>query len=445
MRQIPEKLAQKLDNLPNAPGCYQMHNAAGKVIYVGKAVVLRNRVRSYFHASANHNAKTQALVDEIVDVTWWVTKTELEALILENELIKRYKPRYNIRLKDDKSFPYIKVNWQHDFPKVQVVRRMSKDGARYFGPYTSSRACYHTLDALRRVFPYLDCDREITGQDPRPCLYYHIKLCGGPCIGAQNRDEYRGTIKQLMSFLEGDTDQVLKQLDEQMGRAAENMQFELAALYRDRLQAAQRIAEQQKIISTSQEDADYIALAQDARNGDTAVQVFMVRHGRLVGRDNFLLEGSDVLDLYATTANGAGAPSEGTAQPAEEAGQADGAAAASPGFETWRLGTLAGIFIQQFYDNAPFIPPLILGAGHARRAAGAGGMAGGKAEHEGRTPCPAPGRQAQADGDGAGKRGRVLAPPAGRTGGRHESADRSRRRTAGCPAPGAAARPHRML
>ena len=360
MRQIPEKLAQKLDNLPHAPGCYQMHNAAGKVIYVGKAVVLRNRVRSYFHASANHNAKTQALVDEIVDVTWWVTKTELEALILENELIKRYKPRYNIRLKDDKSFPYIKVNWQHDFPKVQVVRRMSKDGARYFGPYTSSRACYHTLDALRRVFPYLDCDREITGRDPRPCLYYHIKLCGGPCIGAQNRDEYRGTIKQLMSFLEGDTDQVLKQLDEQMGRAAENMQFELAALYRDRLQAAQRIAEQQKIISTSQEDADYIALAQDARNGDTAVQVFMVRHGRLIGRDNFLLEGSDVLDLYATTANGAGAPSEGTAPPAEEAGQADGAAAASPGFETWRLGTLAGIFIQQFYDNAPFIPPLIL-------------------------------------------------------------------------------------
>ncbi len=318
MRQIPEKLAQKLDNLPNAPGCYQMHNAAGKVIYVGKAVVLRNRVRSYFHASANHNAKTQALVDEIVDITWWVTKNELEALILENELIKRYKPRYNIRLKDDKSFPYIKVNWQHDFPKVQVVRRMSKDGARYFGPYTSSRACYHTLDALRRVFPYLDCDREITGQDPRPCLYYHIKLCGGPCIGAQNREEYRGTIKQLMSFLEGETDQVLKQLDEQMGRAAENMQFELAALYRDRLQAAQRIAEQQKIISTSQEDVDYIALAQDARNGDTAVQVFMVRHGRLIGRDNFLLEGSDVLDLYATTMNGPSTTPEGAAQPGEE-------------------------------------------------------------------------------------------------------------------------------
>ncbi|MFO7635671.1 MAG: excinuclease ABC subunit UvrC [Caldilinea sp.] len=352
-RQIPEKLAQKLDNLPNAPGCYQMHNAAGKVIYVGKAVVLRNRVRSYFHASANHNAKTQALVDEISDVTWWVTKTELEALILENELIKRYKPRFNIRLKDDKSFPYIKVNWQHDFPKVQVVRRMSKDGARYFGPYTSSRACYHTLDALRRVFPYLDCDREITGNDPRPCLYYHIKLCGGPCIGAQSREEYRGTVRQLMSFLEGDTDQVLKQLDEQMERAAENMQFELAALYRDRLQAAQRIAEQQKIISTSQEDADYVALAQDARNGDTAVQVFMVRHGRLIGRDNFRLEGSDVLDLYASS-NGAVTDSAGGGD------QADGAEDGAGASQAWRIGTLAGIFIQQFYDNAPFIPPLIL-------------------------------------------------------------------------------------
>lgn len=336
MRQMPEKLAQKLDNLPNAPGCYQMLNAAGKVIYVGKAVVLRNRVRSYFHASAGHDAKTQALVDEIVDITWWVTKTELEALILENELIKRYRPRYNIRLKDDKTYPYIKVTWQEDFPKVLVVRRMAKDGSRYFGPYTSSRACYQTLDALRRVFPYLDCDRVITGADPRPCLYYHIKLCGGPCIGAQNREEYRATVRQLMDFLEGDADKVLKQVEEQMGRAAENLQFELAALYRDRLAAAQRIAEQQKIISTAQEDADYIALAQDPRTGDTAVQVFMVRHGRLIGRDNFMLEGANVLEIY-----------EHSGIAPEEA-------------EERRRGALAGIFVQQFYDNATFIPGLIL-------------------------------------------------------------------------------------
>lgn len=337
-RQIPEKLAQKLDNLPNSPGCYQMHNADGKVIYVGKAVVLRNRVRSYFHASAQHNAKTQALVEEIADVTWWVTKTELDALILENELIKRYKPHYNIRLKDDKTYPYIKVTWQEDFPKVLVVRRMLKDGNRYFGPFTSSRACYQTLDALRRVFPYLDCDREITGNDARPCLYFHIKLCGGPCIGAQSRDEYRETVRQLMQFLEGETVQVLRQLEQQMTRAADNLQFELAALYRDRLQAAQRIAEQQKIISAAQEDLDCVALAQDPRTGDAAVQVFMVRRGRLIGRDSFLLEGADL-------ANAAEAPGHAAGSPAEPARQ---------------KGTLAGAFIQQFYDNAAFVPGLIL-------------------------------------------------------------------------------------
>ena len=324
-RQIPERVQQKLINLPDSPGVYQMLDAEGKVIYVGKAVVLRNRVRSYFHQSAQHTPKTQALVEEIADITWWVTQTELEALVLENELIKRYRPHYNIRLKDDKSFPYIKVNWQDDFPKIEVVRKMQKDGARYFGPYTSGRACYQTLDALRRIFPYLDCDRVITGQDERPCLYYHIKMCGGPCIGAQSREEYRATIQQLMDFLQGDTDLGLGQREAQMERAAENLQFELAALYRDRLKSAQQIAEQQKIISTRMEDADYVALAQDERTGDTAVQVFMVRRGRLIGRENFMLEGAEV-----------------------------------PQADVNQQGVLTGVFIQQFYDSAAFIPPLIL-------------------------------------------------------------------------------------
>jgi excinuclease ABC subunit C len=325
MRQLPERVLQKLENLPDSPGCYQMLDGNGKVIYVGKAIVLRNRVRSYFHASAQHSPKTQALVEEIRDITWWVTKTELEALMLENELIKRYRPHYNIRLKDDKQFPYIKVNWREDFPKVEVVRKMATDGARYFGPYTSATACYRTLDALRRVFPYLDCERAITGQDERPCLYFHIKMCGGPCIGAQNRAEYRATIQQLMDFLSGDAERVLEQLEAQMARAAENLQFELAALYRDRLKAAQQIAEQQKIVNTAPEDADYVALAQDERTGDAAVQVFMVRHGRLIGRENFILEGA-------------------------EAPQAD----------INQEGLLVGVFIQQFYDNAAFIPKLIL-------------------------------------------------------------------------------------
>jgi excinuclease ABC subunit C len=336
---FPEKVAHKLDSLPTAPGCYQMLDADGRVLYIGKALVLRNRVRSYFHASANHSPRTQALVSEIADISWWVTKTELEALVLENELIKRYQPRYNVRLKDDKTFPYIKVNWQEDFPKIQVVRRMRKDGARYFGPYTSSRACYETLDALRRVFPYLDCDRIITGADLRPCLYYHIKLCGGPCIGAQTREEYRQTIEQLMHFLEGDSDRVLRQLKEQMERAAENLQFELAALYRDRLQSAQRIAEQQKIVTTALEDLDYVAVAQDQRTGDTAVQVFMVRHGRLVGRDSFMLEGAEVFQIGEL--NGDESSEDDTPSVGQKA-------------------AVIGAFLQQFYDNAAFIPPLIL-------------------------------------------------------------------------------------
>lgn len=340
--QISDKVAQKLDNLPDKPGCYQMLNKQGKVIYVGKALVLRNRVRSYFHASAKRDAKTSRLVQEIDDLTWWVTSTELEALILENELIKRYKPHYNIKLKDDRQFPYIKVNWQDDFPKVTVVRSIQKDGARYFGPYSSSRACYQTLDALRRVFPYLDCDREITGSDDRPCLYYHIKLCGGPCIGKQNRAEYRRTLQQMMNFLQGDSDSVLSQMESQMEQAAENLQFELAALYRDRIKAAQRIVEQQKIISAAMEDADYIAVAQDARTADAAVQVFTVRNGRLIGRENYILEGATLVE---NGADGSGATQgEGQEQSIDER----------------QLGMLIGEFIQQFYDNAVFIPKLIL-------------------------------------------------------------------------------------
>lgn len=324
-REWPEKVTQKLANLPENPGCYLMLNEAGKVIYVGKAIVLRNRVRSYFHASAQHSPKTLALVQEIQDISWWVTQTELEALMLENELIKRYQPHYNVRLKDDKSFPYIKVNWQDEFPKIEVVRQMRKDGARYFGPYTSGRACYQTLDALRRIFPYLDCDRTITGEDARPCLYFHIKTCGGPCIGAQTSEEYRTNVRQLMDFLSGESETVLVQLEQQMARAAENLQFELAALYRDRIRSARQIAEQQKVIGAAPEDADYIGLAQDDRTGDTAVQVLHVRNGRLIGRENFMLEGAEI-----------------------------------PRADINQQGLLVGIFIQQFYDNAAFIPRLIL-------------------------------------------------------------------------------------
>lgn len=356
LRQIPERVQQRLENLPDSPGCYLMKNAKGKVIYVGKAIVLRNRVRSYFHASAKHHPKTAALVTEIEDISWWVTNSELEALILENELIKQYRPHYNIRLKDDKSFPYIKVSWQDDYPKVGVVRKIVRDGARYFGPYTSGRASYTTLDALRRIFPYLDCDREITGNDARPCLYYHIKLCGGPCIGAQNREEYRATIQQLMDFLNGNTDKVLTQLKRQMDQAAENLQFELAAVYRDRHKAAQQIAEQQKIVSTVAEDVDYVAISLDERTGDTAVQVFNVRHGRLIGRENFLLEGVGIQNAEQATPSADANVSENGIQ---SSGDETQSWASDSGLLT-DAGSLIGEFMQQFYAEATYIPKQIM-------------------------------------------------------------------------------------
>lgn len=326
---IPTQVSQKLSELPASPGCYLMKDGQGKVIYVGKALVLRNRVRSYFHASAQHSPKTLRLVEEVQDISWWVTRTELEALTLENNLIKEYQPRFNIALKDDKTFPYIKINWQDDFPKIELVRAIHRDGARYFGPFTSARSVSQTLDALRRVFPYLDCDRTITGQDSRPCLYYHLKLCGGPCIGAQSRDEYRQIMGQLIDFLLGDTGSVIQQLTTQMETAAENLNFEQAALYRDRIKAAERIVQQQQMIGTSPDDEDCIAVAQDPRTEDTVVQVMFVRQGRLVGRESFVLEGAEV-------------------------SQSEGENELGP----W--GTIVGAFIQQFYTKATFIPPRIL-------------------------------------------------------------------------------------
>ncbi|MCW5858404.1 MAG: UvrB/UvrC motif-containing protein [Caldilineales bacterium] len=212
-----------------------------------------------FQNQAQHTAKTRHLVADITDLEWVVTTTELEALILENELIKRQCPHYNIRLKDDKQYPYIKVHWNEDFPRISVVRRMLPDGGRYYGPFTSGYAVRQTLEALRRVFPYLDCERTITGKDERPCLYFHIKRCVGPCIGAASREEYRAVIDGLCQFLEGKTDEALGELNRRMVQAAERMQFERAAMYRDQIKAAERIVERQKVVSGRQEDEDVIA------------------------------------------------------------------------------------------------------------------------------------------------------------------------------------------
>ena len=221
--EISEKLQAVLATLPPRTGCYLMKNVEGKIIYVGKAVNLRSRVRSYFHAEPSHDAKTWRLVREIGDVEWIIVGSELEALILEMNLIKKHRPKYNVRLKDDKRYPYIKIHWAEPFPKVTVTRQMADDGSRYFGPYTSAWAVYQTLDVLRRIFPYLTCDREITGMDKRACLYYDIKLCTAPCIGAVNQAQYRQTISDLMDFLNGHSEEIVSRLHRDMEKASGEM------------------------------------------------------------------------------------------------------------------------------------------------------------------------------------------------------------------------------
>ncbi len=286
----PNQVKEILANLPNKPGVYMHKNSLGTVLYVGKAINLRSRVRSYFHKNVE-SIKTQRLRREITDIEIITTDSELEALLLENTLIKKYKPKYNIRLKDDKRYPYIKVHWADDFPKVTVTRRMVRDGSRYFGPYTSVWAVHQTLDLLRKVFPYLTCDRTITGNDSRACLYYDIKLCNGPCIGAVSREEYRDMISGLMDFLNGKSDDIMKQLEMRMARAAENLQFEKAAEYRDQIRAVNRIISKQKVIAAASTDQDVIAFARE--QGDACVQVFFIRHGKLIGREYFLLDGTE--------------------------------------------------------------------------------------------------------------------------------------------------------
>jgi excinuclease ABC subunit C len=290
--EISEKLQGILATLPAKPGCYLMKNAEGKIIYVGKAISVRNRVRSYFHADASHDAKTRRLVREIADIEWIVVGSELEALILEMNLIKKHRPKYNVRLKDDKRYPYIKIHWADPFPKVTVTRQMVDDGSRYFGPYTSAWAVYQTLDVLRRIFPYLTCDREITGMDKRACLYYDIKLCIAPCIGAASQVQYRQMISDLMDFLNGHNEPIVTRLQKEMEKASEEMRFEKAAALRDQLKAIQSIIERQKIVfATDYLDSDVLAMARS--NGEACVQIFFIRGGKLIGREYFILEGTE--------------------------------------------------------------------------------------------------------------------------------------------------------
>lgn len=288
--QPPDHVTELLAKLPAKPGVYLHKDADGNVLYVGKALNLRNRVRSYFHSRVDSN-KTLRLRRLIADIEIITTESELEALLLEMTLIKQYQPRYNVRLKDDKRYPYIKVHWADPFPKVTVTRRMARDGSRYFGPYTSVWAVQQTLDLLRKVFPYLTCDRVITGTDERACLYYDIKLCSAPCIGVVNQEQYRATIRLLMDFLDGKSDRIIKDIETKMAAASENLQFEKAADYRDQLKAVERIVARQKVIGAADTDQDVIAFARS--NGDACVQVFFIRHGKLIGREYFMLDNTE--------------------------------------------------------------------------------------------------------------------------------------------------------
>jgi excinuclease ABC subunit C len=286
-----DSLNATLEGLPPKPGCYLMKDERGRVLYVGKAVNLRSRVRSYFQPSAQHSRKTRELVGKVVGVEWIVVGSELEALILEMNLIKRHRPKYNVRLKDDKRYPYIKVNWGDPFPKVTVTRRLRDDGSRYFGPYTSVWAVHQTLDVLRRIFPYLTCDRVITGEDKRACLYYDIKLCQAPCIGAVDQAGYRSMISDLCRFLEGHTEPIVDRLRQEMEAASEALQYERAASIRDQLVAIEKVVEGQKVVSQQKIDSDVIAFARD--EAEACVQVFFIRAGKLIGREYFVLEGTD--------------------------------------------------------------------------------------------------------------------------------------------------------
>src|SRR5258708_24931254 len=285
-----EHIQSILKNLPRKPGCYLMKDKAGSVINVEQGIDLQNRVSSYFDNSQKE-PKTLRLREQIVEIDFLVLPTEIAALHTEYHLIQQYKPQFNIRLKDDKRYPYIAVRWADDFPKVELTRRMEQCGSRYFGPYTAAWSVRETLDILRKAFPYLTCDRDITGQDERACLYYDIKLCNAPCIGKVNREQYRENIQHLMDFLGGHSGTILDNARKQMMEAADALDFERAAALRDQLGAMERVMERQKVVSPVQIDQDVIAFAQE--KADTCVQVLFVRGGRLIARENFLLEGAD--------------------------------------------------------------------------------------------------------------------------------------------------------
>jgi excinuclease ABC subunit C len=311
-------LAEQLRQLPTSPGVYLIKDGQGNILYVGKAANLHHRVRSYFGAKQKLSPKLQRMVARVADLDFFVTTSEQEALILELNLIKRYRPRYNVRLKDDKTFPYLKIDPSEDWPRVHITRRLEQDGGHYFGPFASAKSLRQTLKIIKGIFPFRSCSKPITGSDPRPCLEYYIGHCLAPCIGAVSRQEYAEVIKEVILFLEGKQETVVRELESKMKKAAEALNFEKAALLRDQIQAVDRVIEGQRIATTVRGEQDVIAFAQD--KDQAYVQVFFIRNNKLIGRESFVLQGTQYEEPHQIMTN----------------------------------------FIKQFYNSSPYIPPLLV-------------------------------------------------------------------------------------
>jgi len=330
-----EKIQSVLNSLPHKPGIYLMKDAEGKILYVGKAISLYNRVRSYFQESSDLGPKNRSMVAKVDDIELLVVKNEVEALVLESNYIKQYRPKYNVLLRDDKNYPYIKVSLTEDFPRVYRVRSFQRDGNRYFGPYTNSGAVDSTLDLLNKLFAFRTCRYDASNWAPpvnaeppagwkqrllaRPCTQFYIHRCIAPCVGYATREEYDAVIQQVILFLEGKHEEVVDNLRKKMEEAADNLNFEEAARTRDRIRAVERILERQRIIHTEgQEDQDVIALASE--EDETSAQVFFFRGGKLIGREFFILQGTRD---------------------------------SSP-------GEVMSSFLQQFYESSPHIPAEVI-------------------------------------------------------------------------------------
>ena len=311
-------MVEQLKQLPPSPGVYLMRDASRDVLYVGKAANLRHRVKSYFGTRQKLSLKLQRMVPQVSDFDFFVTSSEQEALLLELNLIKQYRPRYNVRLKDDKTFPYLKIDLNNDWPAVYVTRRWEEDGGRYFGPFASARSVRQTLKVIKGLFPFRSCTKLIKGFDSRACLEYYIRDCVGPCIGAVTRAEYAEIIKQVVLFLEGKQETVVQELENKMEKAAKALNFEQAALLRDQIKAVEQVIEGQRIAMTVKGEQDVIAFAGD--KDQACVQVFFIRHDKLIGRDSFALQGTRSEDPQQIMAS----------------------------------------FIKQFYGSSPYLPPLLL-------------------------------------------------------------------------------------